>query len=236
MKTKISLHKFNVNCFIGCLNKERVEKQQVEVNLNLVMNGMPPLPDDRISDTWDYTELAKQIGFILEAGRFHLLETAARFVARYLLLPNLHEKFTIDSLEVSLTKFDVVAQNSNATVSVNAHAGDFTYKREIKSWGWVDVVDENSRLGLYRLNIHSAKKIENHYHNITREAEFILNSGIEITKDSGAYEKVLMGEVFHWQNKQCHGYKNTGTSTASILCIDEPPFRQSDEILKSTHA
>lgn len=235
MKTKISLHKFKVNCFIGCLNKERIEKQQIEVNLNLTMNGMPALSDDKISDTWDYTELAKQIGFILEAGRFHLLETAARFVARYLLLPHVHEKFTIDSLELSLTKFDVVGQNSNAMVSVLANAGDFTYKREIKSWGWVDVVDENSRLGLYRLNIHAAQKIENHYHNLTREAELVLNSGIEVTKDFSPYEKVLKGEVFHWQNKQCHGYENSGTSTASILCIDEPPFEQSDEILRKAN-
>lgn len=232
MKTKISLHEFSVNCFIGCLNKERIEKQTIEVNLSLVMNGMPPLPDDKISDTWDYTELAKQIGFILEEGRFHLLETAARFTARYLLLPNLHEKFTIDALELSLTKFDVVSPHTNAAVSLEANAGDFKYAREIKSWGWVDVVDENSRLGLYRLNIHSAQQIENHYHNVTREAELVLNSGIEITKDSGSYKKVLMGEVFHWQNQQCHGYKNMNASTASILCIDEPPFKQSDEILK----
>lgn len=232
MKTRISLKRSDVLCLIGCLNKERVEKQPIQVDVTLIMNGMPPLPNDKISDTCDYTKLAKQIGFILEAGRFHLLETAARFVTRYLMLPNLHESFSVDSVELSLTKFDVVGKNANASVSVHADKGDFQFKREIKSWGSVDVIDENSRLGLYKLNILPGQKIENHYHNDTREAELVLSSAVEISQDLKSFHPASSGEIFYWKAKQCHGYKNSGASTASILCVDEPPFKPGDEIIK----
>lgn len=195
------------------------------------MDGIPLLPDDKISDTWDYTDLIRQISFILEAGRFHLLETAGRFVTRYLMLPNLEKNLPIHSMDLALTKFDIFGR-AEASVGIQAEANEFQYRREITSWGWVDVIDENSRMGLYRLNLHPGQRIDNHYHNKTREAEFILTSGIELTNGSQVYRVIKPDEVFHWETGQCHGYQNTGKSVANILCIDEPPFKPGDEIIQ----
>jgi len=37
------------------------------------------------------------------------------------------------------------------------------------------------------------------------------------------------GEEVSWPRAFVHGYRNTGKETASILCIDSPPFMPDDE-------
>lgn len=233
MKSQIIIHDLKVECLIGCLMKERRRRQVVFADLELVLAAGHVFQREKIGSTRDYAKIAHEVGFILRAGRFVLLENAALFLLRYLLLPSpgQPDQPKIETARVSLTKLHALPGKASACVTMEARAGEVTYEREITPWGWVDVVATNDRMGLYKLNMRPQGVIANHYHKVTREAEFILCSGVELTMDEKPYRPVRLGAEFHWEKGQCHGYRNVGKQTAAVLCVDEPAFQPADEIV-----
>lgn len=233
MKSQITIRDLKVECLIGCLKKERRNRQVVFADVELVLAAGHVFEREKIASTRDYTKIAHEAGFILRTGRFVLLENAALFLLRYLLLPPVGppNQPKIEMARVSLTKPQAISGKAKACVSVEASAGEMTYQSEIKPWGWVDVIAKNDRIGLYRLNMRPDGVIANHYHKLTRESECILCSGVEITVDEKPFRPVRRGAEFHWKKGQCHGYRNVSKQMAVVLCVDEPAFQPSDEII-----
>ena len=221
-----------VKCFIGCLEDEQREEQTVAVNVCLDIEDIDHISDDKLKSVRDYYSISKEIEFILKASRFHLLENATRFLAKYLLLNPTdlgHSKILKSTVEIS--KFDAIQGDARVAIETTYHHDEISFEREERPWGYVDVIDEIDRLGLYTLNIDPYCELPLHYHEITKESELILSSGLKIQCQDSEFKSVKRGQAFHWEKGQQHGYRNMGSSIGSILCVDEPKYVRTDEIV-----
>jgi dihydroneopterin aldolase len=63
-----------------------------------------------------------------------------------------------------------------------------------------------------------------------RESELMMSGGLLALDSNGDGKALAKGERFSWSKRQVHGYTNTGSNDANILCMDRPAFIPSDEI------
>ncbi|MBK9368542.1 MAG: dihydroneopterin aldolase [Deltaproteobacteria bacterium] len=132
-----------------------------------------------LQQTWDYGALEREVTFVLQAGRFLLLETAARALLRMLLLPppptSPRPPATWASLRLS--KPNALPGGVLARVAVESRAAEQSYTQEVKPWGSVDLIDQSRRLALYRLNLLPGAVLPRHFHRHTVESELTLTPG-----------------------------------------------------------
>ena len=232
MRATIHVTDLRVDCLIGCLARERLHAQTLRVDLSLDLDHNAASLSDRLDDTWDYGTMARDLTFVLQQGRFYLLEAAAQVLLRYLLAPPGPSEGRPRPIAatVKLTKFGVLPGQATPSVELQASAEELDYAQEHNPWGTVDVIAETRLLGLYRLNVLPQMEIPNHEHHVMREAELVLSCGMEGWKEGRPPSVLPMGSILEWQRKQPHGYRNTGTETGSILCLDSPPFDPTDEV------
>ena len=83
MKATIHVTDLRVDCLIGCLARERLHAQTLRVDLSLDIDHNAASLSDRLDDTWDYGTMARDLTFVLQQGRFYLLEAAAQVLLRY---------------------------------------------------------------------------------------------------------------------------------------------------------
>ena len=230
-RSTIRVEDLRVDCLIGCLDPERRKAQEIRIDLRLSLDATPAADADDLSRTRDYAALAREVTFILREGRFQLLETASRFLLRYLMLPLLDDdpRPPVLSAAVAITKFGALPGDARARVEIEANSPP-TYRQERQPWGTVDIIDECRRLGLYRLNLAANACIPNHLHRRMREAEMVLTHGIVGWRDGDAERPLTPGDEAAWRREQSHGYRNTRGVWGSLLCLDSPPFDPADEV------
>ena len=231
MLTRILLRDLKVDCLIGCLDEERTRVQELGVEVELWLDTDEAARRDSLRHTWNYAELAAQVAFVLEQGRFYLLEAATRVLLRLLLLPPAPDenRAPVARARVALTKYGVLPGTACPTVELSADTAAFTI--EDKPWGTVDVVAETRHMGLYRLNIAPGATLPNHLHRRMHEAEMVLNTGLLGWQDDEDEVALEPQSVRVWEHEQRHGYRNPSALTKSLLCLDRPPFDPGDEVL-----
>ena len=233
--TSIRLEGLEVECLIGVHDPEQRQTQPLLVDIQVSLDTRTAAREDALGRTRDYGALSNEITFILESGRFHLLETAAQVLLRWLLLPPDEGSAVppIESASVRLTKPEALPGTAQAMVEVNGRATDQSWEREQKPWGWVDIVEETRRAGLYRLTLVPSGELPTHHHLNMREAEFVLDSGLLGWNNGSEPAPLPVGQVLRWKSEQRHGYRNEGSPAASLLCLAAPPFNPADEILET---
>lgn len=77
---KLYLKNLSVECIIGDLPRERVEKQILEIDLELDIPDKAAETDD-LADTVDYAALAEKISGALVEAECRMIERAARIAA-----------------------------------------------------------------------------------------------------------------------------------------------------------
>ncbi len=238
MLTRIAVEDLRVECLIGVRDPERVTPQSVRVDLEVQVDGAAAATGDALRHTFCYDRVARDVAFLLEAGRFYLLETAAWVLLRNLLLPSRHGSQTPSPqrASVTLTKYGALAGQARAIVTQTGLTAAQTYVREDNDWGTVDVIAETRRLGVYRLNVAPGREIPRHVHRRMREAELVLDDGLMGWQEGLAPRALTEGERFFWERGQAHGYRNTSEGTRSILCLDAPPFIPEDEVPLEHHS
>lgn len=232
MKCQIAVSNLRVNCIIGALAREALHSQTIRVDLELVADTRDAERTDNLKETWNYAELCRDVEFILQSGRFYLLEAAGSILLRYLLLPPVPDdpRPKVESASVTLTKFGALPGEAQPQVRFEATTNEVRHSQETKDWGTVDVIGENRRLGLYRLNIAPGGEIPNHIHRIMKEQELVLSPGLLGWHDGGPPTPLEPGHRSAWKFEQPHGYRNPASHITSILCMDAPPFDPDDEI------
>ncbi len=110
----ISIDGLRVDCIVGLYPDERVRLQPliVDVALSLDTRGAAARAD--IDATVDYAHLAAQVRFILEHGRFGMLETAGDALARWAL----SQSGVVDAVRVRLVKPDALGGDGVPSVAV----------------------------------------------------------------------------------------------------------------------
>ncbi len=229
---RIAIEDLRVGCLIGVRDPERRLPQSVRVDLEVVVDTESAAVSDDLHQAFCYDVMARDVAFLLESGRFYLLESAAWVLLRHLLLPPCpgRGQSTPSRASVKVTKFGALSGDARASVHLSGLAAAQTYASEQTRWGTVDVIAETRRLGVYRLNLAPGQQIPRHVHRRMREAELVLDSGLVGWQDEGPSRTLATGERFAWSRGQVHGYRNVSTETASILCLDAPPFIPEDEL------
>lgn len=70
-----------IPCIIGVFENERIEKQQIIINIALSVDTRKAGKSDNLKDTVNYHELSLQIAELVEKSKFYLLEKLAQKIA-----------------------------------------------------------------------------------------------------------------------------------------------------------
>ncbi|MGC6418812.1 MAG: dihydroneopterin aldolase [Bradymonadia bacterium] len=230
-KTVIGIDNLQVDCLIGVWSHERKIEQRIRVDIEVECDVTAAATTDELAHTLNYASVARDVAFLLKKCQFYLLESAALAIQRWLLTPTLSDKQpSVQAVFVKLTKFSALPGEALASVRGRMTRDDFTLDHETKEWGTVDIVFETPRMGIYRLNIDAGRTLPAHHHEVMREAELVLADGLIVFGPNQPERELTVGEHLAWPKRHVHGYRNSGTQTASLLCVDSPPFIPQDEI------
>jgi dihydroneopterin aldolase len=202
--------------------------QPLRLDLYLELDTRRAAERERLRDSIDYAAVAGQLGFLLSACRFGMVETAAHALARYLLLPPApgERRAQIEALRLRLTKPSAaLAGQALPSLEITRDAAEFALQTESSKFGHVDVVFETRDAGIYRLNVAPGRSIPLHVHRQMRESELVLTDGLLCQG-----KPVAAGAVFHWPLGAAHRYDNPTPRHQTILCVDSPRFMPEDEI------
>jgi D-erythro-7,8-dihydroneopterin triphosphate epimerase len=78
---QIHIRDLKFRCLIGTLPEERIEKQDVVVNVTIWADLRAACRTDRIEDTVDYKAIKKEILAMGEQSQFNLIEALAQRIA-----------------------------------------------------------------------------------------------------------------------------------------------------------
>ena len=78
---RIIITDLRTRCIIGVNDEERLEKQDVEINLSIYGDFRMPGHTDRFTDAVDYRALKKQILVLIENSSYFLLEALTEAIA-----------------------------------------------------------------------------------------------------------------------------------------------------------
>lgn len=225
MVDSIVVRGLEVRCVVGLYPRERVEPQRLLVDLTLELDTRRAAETETLAHTVDYAAVVREVAFLLEHGRFRMLETAAHVLARYLLAPAQGRSTRVGRVRVELEKPEALHHRASPRLVITRDASEFRYDVEVKPFGTVDIVNETKDVGIYRLNVAPGRSIPLHVHRSMDEAEMVLTEGL-LCQDAPA----PIGSVRRWPKDAAHRYVNAGSRVATILCVDAPRFQPEDEI------
>ena len=78
---RIYIRDLTVRCIVGINEEERVNKQDVIINITLSADLRKPGVTDRLEDTIDYKALKKRILKLVEGSSYFLIERLAQAIA-----------------------------------------------------------------------------------------------------------------------------------------------------------
>jgi len=223
----IELNGLEVDCVVGIYPRERHMPQRVRLDLGMYLSTELAARGELISATIDYSALAQQVGFLLRACEFRLIETAAHALARYLLAPPApdEQRAQIEALRLRLTKPFALGATAEPSLLIERDRHWVELPREPTSYGFVEVVHETRDAGIYRLNIAPGASIPLHHHKQMLESELVLTDGLLCQQ-----KPIPAGAAHRWPLGAAHSYDNPTDRYQSILCVDAPRFVAGDQI------
>lgn len=215
------------DCIVGLFDYERNTPQPVELDVTLHLDTRQAARAGKLTSTVDYSRLLGELRFILVAGRFRLLESAAEAVGAWLLAPPSKDvpRPQVDAVDVKLSKLVALSGAAVPTLEIHRTHADFSMVTESKSFGFVDVIFETRECGVYRERLHPRTVLPTHSHQHLDESELVLGDGLLL---QGA--PVKAGSAHTWPKGFPHRYENVTDIEQSFLCIDRPAFIPTDEV------
>lgn len=213
---------------MGVYPHEREISQPLHVELDLLLDTETAARSERVRDTVNYAAASAQVMFLLKSCRFRLLETAAHVIARYLLAPPApdEQRALVEQVRVKLTKPGALSGFAQPSIEIVRAQGWGGVGQEEKPWGTVDIIHETRDAGIYRLNLKPGGVIPLHVHRVMEEAELVLSDGLHCQG-----KPIAQGTMHRWPKDAAHLYENPTDRWQSILCVDSPPFIETDEIV-----
>ena len=189
-----------VECLIGVYPEERRTPQPLKVGLSFELDTRRAAQEESLEHTVDYARVIGEVGFILQEGAFHLLETAAEVVCATV-LSGLEQP---SEMELTLQKPRALGGNGVPSLTVrrgrDAPSALWTF-----GFGVVDVVWNVRGLGIYRLRLRGGGGVQLPKHVVV----FDVHQGRQ-----GAIEAPPSSKL-----------KNDGAEVRSYLLLSRPPLR-----------
>jgi dihydroneopterin aldolase len=224
----VGLTAMQLECIVGIHPHERATPQPLRIELEMHFDRKPNAFGKTLADSVDYSVVAGEVAFALEAGRFRLLETAAEALCHLLLAPAPPDRPARRPKAVSIRIQKPLALNGVAEpwIAITRHTDEVEYEKEINHFGEVDILHENEDCGIYLLRIPAGAKIPAHYHALMEEGELVISDGLLLQN-----EPAKSGVAHQWPKGFVHEYENSSDTERSILCVNAPKFIPSDERL-----
>jgi len=109
MPDRIELEAWEIPCVLGVLEREQRSVQRLAVQLGMELD-LEDAAEGDLGATVDYARVRDQIAFLVQHGRFRLMESIAFAIARLLLAPPApgEPRAQIGAVHVSLKKPDIL--------------------------------------------------------------------------------------------------------------------------------
>jgi FolB domain-containing protein len=219
----VALEGLKVDCIVGIRPDERVREQSLDLDLRFGLDASSAAYHGRIAATVDYARVADEVAAILRFRRYRLLEMAGEEIAAMLL--GVHR--AAHEVAVTIRKPGALpGRAAAAAVTVRRRAADLVGRRELTTFGEVEVLLETREAGLYLLHVEPGRAIPPHFHRIMRELEWLVDGQLE--RDGRRLEDF---SPVCWQHERVHTYENRSDHRATLFCCDCPPFLSHDEVV-----
>ena len=105
MSDLVLINDLRLRCIIGINPEERVNRQDVTINIRISNDNRPAAASDRIEDAVNYRSITKTVIALVEESEFFLVERMAEEIARAVLDdPNAHAA-TVEVLKPGAVRF-----------------------------------------------------------------------------------------------------------------------------------
>ena len=127
---QIEINDLEVRCIVGLFPREKLEAQPLHLNLRLYLDTKKAAKSSLLSQSIDYAGIANQARFILQAGRFKLIETAAEVLAANIIASRYCENSGADlkAVWVSIAKPKALEGQGVPKISILRSDSDFLYQ------------------------------------------------------------------------------------------------------------
>jgi FolB domain-containing protein len=116
----VALDQLGCHCIIGILPEERLTPQPLEVQVSMELDLEKTATTGSLSSSVDYSQLVSSIVFILKQGQFHLIESAAVALVRFILI----QEQAVQAVRVRLTKPNALGGLGIPSVSIRRHRSE----------------------------------------------------------------------------------------------------------------
>ncbi len=224
---KLSLRGMRFDCIVGLFDFERNTPQPVELDVTLYFDTREAARQGKLVETVNYARLLGELRFVLMAGRFRLIESAAEALAAWMLMPPSIDvpRPQVEEVDVRISKLVALSGAAVPSLEIHRTRDDFPPRSETKSFGFVDIVFETKECGVYRERIHPHTVLPTHVHQQLDESELVLGSGLLLQG-----QPAVAGLAHSWPKGFAHRYENVTDIEQSFLCIDRPAFIPTDEV------
>ncbi len=153
-------------CIIGLLPKERVEKQRLIADLQLILD-LDAAGQGELHKSVDYAQAAAELDFICEHSHFRLLESLGTAICAHFLCPPKpqQQRGEIHSVMVALRKPDILAGKAIPGLRICRDANWFRRQQfadsalgPIASVPGSIMLFHNSECRIYRLDLRAEEK------------------------------------------------------------------------------
>lgn len=223
---RLSLKGMRFDCIVGLFDFERNMPQPVELDVTLHLNTREAARDGKLTSTVDYARLLGELRFILVAGRFRLLESAAEALGCWLLAPpsaDVHRP-QVHAVDVRLTKLVALSGAAVPILEIHRAREEFAMTTEDRGVRKVDVIFATKECGVYRERISARSVFPTHVHQQIDASELVLGNGLTLQG-----QPVAPGVAHTWPRGFPHRYENVTDVEQSFLRIDRPAFVAGDE-------
>lgn len=151
----IRIANLDVKCVVGIYPDERTREQLLRADLALELDLEDAGATGNLASTIDYADVAAHVAFILRAGRFRLLETAAHVICKYLLVPPApaEHRPRLERVRIRLEKPEALGGRAIPSLEVERTAAWATLRNVPTEAGSVDVLHDNREVRVAREHV-----------------------------------------------------------------------------------
>ena len=216
----LSIRNLQVACIVGVFPSERDTPQPLFVDVDLELDTRPSAKSETLSATLDYGRAAGELRFLLESGRFRLLETAADALVHWLLAPPSPERHAprVERARVRLTKPEALGGGALVSLDIARDKSEVVVETVATAWGAGDVVSVARDCGIYRRRIAPGRSSGAHLAGVDVH-ELVLGDHLEVQR-----RHVPAGVAHHWGRDVVRRYDNASDVEQALLCVARPPL------------
>lgn len=216
----VELKDLEVRCVVGLYGHERTRVQPLVVHLAMHLDLRAAGESDEVVHTVDYGRLAGEVRFLLEHGRFRLIESAAETLARYLLLPPTPDvpRPAVQRVVVRIDKPEALRALARPAVVIARSAAQGAPVVERTGFGSVEVLHRSEQVAVARVRVLPDAWIDTHRHSHADEAELTLGDHLDAQGRPLPWLTAVQ-----WPRLLPHRWHNRGSVEQTILRVVRPP-------------